>query len=518
MTLVRSSPSGQLIDVGSGGSSQPLSSLFFIDPNTTVPLASQNGSTGAPFQTITQGIDALLASPLRAGALVLCDGNYNAEDVVWAPPTVGFTLEECKLTLWGSPAVSNIGSLTVTGGIDPAVNVAIRNLGGYAYNTSNAPAIDTLTATGFTVLEALDSSIGTVTGFTQLHGSRLAVADVTGLAYCTGTDIRFDGVLNVSEGCELQQCYITSASVLTGQIYLTDCFFGGDVDASSAQFRNCRDVIFNTSLDVGTITLSYTELFNCTVGVEGGGTLTIADCALYDCIVSGFVDCDDAGVFYAQNSLFFNGIDAGQITLRDCQVEGSLFAFDSATLRQCVMQTFGFGSLEATFIILQDCEINTTVTAITRLDTDTKSWQFIRNSSNISAPLINLTDQPNTPGNTWDGSAPFVLQVLEDPHPVGLYAINVDITVFTAAAGNVASCLAEYTDIDGTPQQVSVLVFDGSTFSSSIPLDVVQPLPVASFTINSDGSAPINLTFTRDSGVGTPLAIIYATATPIGHF
>lgn len=101
MTLVRTSPSGPLLNVG-GGAIQPLENLTYVDAGTTVPLADRDGSIAAPYGTIQAAIDAghfsimFLKSPISAPS-----------DVVVIPP-----LTTAFLTI-ASPTIGQISSLTI---------------------------------------------------------------------------------------------------------------------------------------------------------------------------------------------------------------------------------------------------------------------------------------------------------------------------------------------------------------------------------------------------------------------
>lgn len=79
MTDVRTSPSGPLLDVG--GSILPLSALFWVDKDTPVPLAEQDGSIAAPTSTVQAGVDV---SPAFGAALYIVGLDYSTEDITVA--------------------------------------------------------------------------------------------------------------------------------------------------------------------------------------------------------------------------------------------------------------------------------------------------------------------------------------------------------------------------------------------------------------------------------------------------
>lgn len=62
---------------GPAGSSVPLSNTVWVDGGTSVLLADQNGSIGAPFATLTQGLNAMGGS--TAFTVKLTPGDYSGE-------------------------------------------------------------------------------------------------------------------------------------------------------------------------------------------------------------------------------------------------------------------------------------------------------------------------------------------------------------------------------------------------------------------------------------------------------
>lgn len=106
---------GPFIPGGGGGASGSLHNAKFVDPNTGVPLASQNGSDEAPYATIAQALTSLAL--VGGGAVLLNPGEYPAE--VLAPATnMALTLR--GLSAGGAPpcdltavSLANKGELAI---------------------------------------------------------------------------------------------------------------------------------------------------------------------------------------------------------------------------------------------------------------------------------------------------------------------------------------------------------------------------------------------------------------------
>lgn len=100
--FVRESPSGTLVSVGDGGSGAPLSNVFFIDQGSANP--DEDGSTGAPFKTLTAGVAAGIALGVSAVTLLITPYNYTGE--------VEITTDDTKFSFIGLGGGSddNIGA------------------------------------------------------------------------------------------------------------------------------------------------------------------------------------------------------------------------------------------------------------------------------------------------------------------------------------------------------------------------------------------------------------------------
>ncbi len=77
---------------GGGGGGNQISNVRYIDKNTAVPLADQNGTIGAPFASAAAGVAALLALVPEDGTgiyvLMAFPGSY-ADPIVWNPIVAG---------------------------------------------------------------------------------------------------------------------------------------------------------------------------------------------------------------------------------------------------------------------------------------------------------------------------------------------------------------------------------------------------------------------------------------------
>ena len=101
------------VDAGAG---TPLySSVRYVDADTTVDGADQNGSVGAPFAVIQDAIDALVA--VDTHGVWVAPGNYAEDDITI--DNDGFT------TIINGPALYDVGDITITAGTLAVVSARV---------------------------------------------------------------------------------------------------------------------------------------------------------------------------------------------------------------------------------------------------------------------------------------------------------------------------------------------------------------------------------------------------------
>lgn len=118
-----------------GGASAPFSKVFYVDKNTSVAPADQDGSDEAPFSTVLAGLDAMQAAQpdVDGTALVVMPGDYSGESSGGALlahhiSIVGAVQGSSSVTM---PALQwNVGAVVTLANLDCSRN--LMDLGGGA--------------------------------------------------------------------------------------------------------------------------------------------------------------------------------------------------------------------------------------------------------------------------------------------------------------------------------------------------------------------------------------------------
>jgi len=94
---------------GGGGAVAPLSNVFFVDSETTTPLASQNGSIATPYSSVQQAVDArAVASHTHIQILLLVD-NTTGYTTFTLPASSRFRIQGFHVESFGAAQFQTYG-------------------------------------------------------------------------------------------------------------------------------------------------------------------------------------------------------------------------------------------------------------------------------------------------------------------------------------------------------------------------------------------------------------------------
>lgn len=469
--LVRLSPSGPVVDVG-GAAGDGVTSVRWVDPATELPTADQTGSAIAPFKTLAQALVSLAAVPaLSARTIVLADGDYGGESLEWAP-AAGSELDR-QLELVGFGGATNIGPLTVTDADAIPVTLVLRSIGRFLASSASVAAI---VATGQTVIELEDSSVGPITGGsdTAVQGSRSTTAAVT-TSVLRGTDFIFtDAVSAVS--VELQQSRFNAPATFDNAavVRVSDCFFVDAVDASAAGSLIARDTVFSRGLAWPSGGPS--ELWSCTIDGEQG-----------------------------------DACEGGAVSFHECNLVLPLAGSADVSLYECVF----LGDLEiplpvaGTNLTVSRTTLRGNVTASAELAIDRQSWQeCLRRGFAATGATFNWLDIFSTQQTLASNlAAPVVHTLLPVGHPAGMYNVSFAIASRVGAAGTVTPTF-QFTDpnlglTNYNPSLAAALNPAGFKIGSIV-------------SIPSSGATALTVTFTG-TGLGAGVSVdLRSTLVPAG--
>lgn len=139
-------------DGGSSFVSSPLTAQFWVDSDTTVPLASRNGAIGTPFGSIQAAYDAAAAAPFDSVQIIVARSDP-AENLVFGSAVICtvIALNFFSSFGFGSNYQAQINDVTVTAG-----TLALESFIVLGDITSTVPAIGLLDCSHLGNLSATD--------------------------------------------------------------------------------------------------------------------------------------------------------------------------------------------------------------------------------------------------------------------------------------------------------------------------------------------------------------------------
>lgn len=210
-------PDGRVRGEPPGGGGGPLSAVFWVDQNTTAPLASQDGSAGAPFGTM---LAAVTARAGLGGTILVVPADYSAEVL---PPLTGLA--------W-SFVGADFGSFEVTSGAfvapagpitrlpnldcDPSSSLWLRSV--RLQNLSNANGAF---LTDVNITNALSATPGSFSAFVRASRSYFGGGGVGEYSFFDADQCGFFGsqtiqIVNSLGAVRLTNCYGETGFVFGG--------------------------------------------------------------------------------------------------------------------------------------------------------------------------------------------------------------------------------------------------------------------------------------------------------------
>lgn len=393
---------------GGGGTIVPLSIEVWVDPTTTVAPASQDGSIGAPFDSISDALDYLQtqkATIPAVGTVYLGNGDYAGETIDWPVVDADGTAAQNSLVLIGQGGVFNIGNINLNGTEEGenAPIIIIRDIGmdslveeGLGIDSISMPGeggICTLqlvncrvqnginNVADFQTIKLIRSYVG---GSTSLASAEVIDSTILNITGMTGTNSFRDSTIG---DIDLQDENVVVKSFNTRFIGTT-CRLQGSL---SSEYRNCQ-MDFNTGI------IGHGTFTNCSG--FGSEPLSISGQPTFDACT------------FAVSEINGTAIDT-YINMYGCRTNGAEgSAISSPSLR------------------MEQCEWGGSLSIDTELQMDLSSYQTILKGGHLisGASTFNLTDVPDPQqSNTWDGDEPVVLTLLPLGHKPGIYLISASI-------------------------------------------------------------------------------------------
>lgn len=188
-----------------------LSNVWYVDKNTTQPVAAQNGSINSPYHSISQ---AITANPGMDATLLIVQGNYTAEGVI-SIPSANF--------------ISLIGIRPQMPGMDGPVSAPHVSLAGIQI-TGVLPTLlqlNNVRITGVGSLTADDACTGSI----ELQNSITSTITARGMNI-----VSTDSIINVLCECASLNANLTTfggacvinitAPLLVPTVWITNCVSG----------------------------------------------------------------------------------------------------------------------------------------------------------------------------------------------------------------------------------------------------------------------------------------------------
>lgn len=471
----RLSPSGRTLTPGTGAA-LPLSSAFYADLATTVPIADRNGAIVTPFATLEDAYDVATAGDVLLLAATLGSAAYAAQTV------------DVSLTIQGINAAPEQTQLN---GPSPFVQTKCD---GFAVNTAQLGLvglqITALDLNSLASVVALDScKVGTVTSQASTDNPLYAlgcifsgnVSPVTGLF--ARTSILKAGLDIAAGGATLIDCTVTG-----GDVNQTGIGFTVELHATRVQgslsLEGDAEVLDGSN--VGGISSNGLDLFDSLAGA----LTTVAAAGLRNARATS-LNC--GGAASVIDSAIGGALTVtADLTLQGGSVAGAITVGGNATIRACSLG----GDL--------------TVTGTLTIDDVTYTSAQQQGHTITAGTLVvlgGLNGQAKTLGYT--AAAPVSLMLLPAGHPPGIYLVGVESNVRTAASGgSLTPALTFSTPTTGAVSNTQLI------FSSLIATGVASLTPR---TFESTGATAMVLTYTPAVVTGSPVIDIFASANRIGY-
>lgn len=354
---VRQAPSGKVIIVDDT-TGQGVTSVRWVDPQTELDPANQDGSAVAPYSTLTAALVSLeqaavgSATPSVLGTIICSDGDYGGEELSWAP----------------------------TGDADKRLE--LFGFGG-AFNFSIELA-------------------GDVNGFLSLEGLGRSSADT----------IPVTAAGLVQHDLKIRNCFmgaLTCTAVLITRLDNTNVY--GAISADRIIGVSNAEIFSTVTVASGNITANNTRFLDA-VSCDAGG-----DIVLKDCVFFGFVSAAEGGTHSARDTEYRAGLSYAGATLdaTDCLFtgeEGASFIGADATIQggRCdlVLQSsgaldlydvvFGGAGEQAANVSCASATVNGCVlndlAVVGELQIDTTSYQQAINGNAVTFATLVFTDAP----------------------------------------------------------------------------------------------------------------------------
>lgn len=185
----------QTLPAGGGGSGVPLSAVFYVDGNTIVPLADQDGSIGAPYADPQDAIDAHGAS----GCTLYLVPRFGYSDIT-IPENARVELIGMGGGSGGDPSMVSLGAIDVSdgatveltsidcGAVTLGAASGLKAYGGFAIGSVSG-ATGTLELHGITIQRSSQSAVGLVS---------VASVEAEGVLFTDDVTTTGDAVLQTS--------------------------------------------------------------------------------------------------------------------------------------------------------------------------------------------------------------------------------------------------------------------------------------------------------------------------------
>jgi hypothetical protein len=281
--LNRQPPSGPVIDEGPATPCPPLFRTLYVDGQTLVAPADQDGAICSPFSTIQAALDSIPTPPdlsdladLVQPFELLCAPGIYPEDVVI--PTTGYSISirgngrsgpafPISFFAFGAPSTPGASVLISSFGLAPEGSILIE-ASGSPWDDDPPTAIPSYQFenifTDTVTLDATAVTEGSNIGLAQVIFERCTVLDLDDAA--TGFDQKWEGILTVADS------QIVSAELPAGGFQAERSLFN-DVDCLDMYSADCA--IDTAFIDRSGSILSETGLFDTPVltFLDGGDTL-----------------------------------------------------------------------------------------------------------------------------------------------------------------------------------------------------------------------------------------------------
>lgn len=438
----------------------PQSVQLWVDPQTTVPPANQDGSIAAPFDSLTDALAAMAtikATVLQPGVIWLGNGNYLNE--AWAWGEVGANPDQNALTLIGQGGVLGLGVGTITGAASPENAVLVTVVG----------------------VGVQDAS----------HPTRIGIEEI---------DLANDGT---AKALQLRDCAIGSISCnnATSTVNAVNCYIFGSIEANGAlhTFTDCN-ILPNEG---GSVQLGGPSVFvNCSTFADGDNLVIGANARFENCRTFEVPEIElGPDVILEFNNCFIAAVaitgDAStDVRLIDCQTDP-----DTAP-----------HNITAGAIRMQNCRWLGNITALNELFISQATFsQNFEAGHTITSPATIVTDWVSSVPISWDATAPQVIDVLAAGHAPGIYQLTFwGFKITAAVAGSIEASIT-YNTTGGIAVALDLLDWDDMTLGGGSLLPVDEKGPNV-YNLVSDGSDAITLTLTPLGLSGTPLVSLYTSA------